>query len=379
MIEPLNVMKVSARIWLWSSVFTTALGCGNSSSPDESRAMADASVENDALADLDAGGATDGQSHSGTVWLAFAADFATGTTCGDEPTGSLGAAGCDIYRAKLDPSSYAPLTVERLTTDAVPEVFPSITRDGSRVYFHTLDSKSARSIGFVDAATKARSIVIAGAQYADVFPDGSKLAYSDVTAGYVVSYAALDSAGTKAGASTPLTTFKPSQDPNVGNDGQRVLFHVTGSSPGVYLSDLSGSAPLTVSNTSGFGHCALSPSQTKIVCDSATGTGLSSWTISGTNVSGPAVAVADPSNLGALDSDYASCMFTSVDFPSFCDDSHLTLSISCVGPSGILFSKVYLADLATSPATLSPLGATLATAFGGPGKTSWTPHCRVSP
>jgi len=314
------------------------------------------------------------------VWLAFAADFATGGVCGDEPTGAVGAIGCDIYRARLDPDTWQPLVVERLTRDPVPEVFPSVAAGGARVYFHAMSSATARSVGVFDVATGARSIVAEGAQYPSVMPDGRALAFTDVTAGYALTLGALDDGGARVTARTILTTSRPAQDPDASRDGRRVLYHVTGSGPahGVFLVDTTTRAVTTVTQSSGAGHCALSPSGARVVCDDATGHGLAAWQVAGSQVTGPSTLVADPVGLGATDPDYASCGVTSVDFPSFCDETHLAVSVSCVAPrEGIRFSKVFLADLGAGPTALHPLGGALAARFGGPGHTSWTPSCRT--
>lgn len=80
------------------------------------------------------------------------------------PSGAPGGAGCDIYRARLDPRTWAPTEVLRLTDDPVPEVFPSVGAGGARVYFHTAASVTARAIGVVDVARSARTILLPGAQ-----------------------------------------------------------------------------------------------------------------------------------------------------------------------------------------------------------------------
>lgn len=374
-----RVRLATAVLAVLAMLAIAAGGCGGSTdAPAPTDAGADAGADGDAVV---ATGADSG-SGTGRVWLALAADFATGTTCGDEPavgSGAVGAVGCDLYRARLDATTWEPDLIERLTTDAVPEVFPSITADGARVYFHTMASPTSRTLGFVDVATKSRVIVAQNAQYAEVLPDGLRLLFTDVAAGNVLTLGSLDATGGTLTSRHAVVALSPAQDANASADGTHAVFHVpgTGASHGVYLLDLASVTPLAVTLASGIGHCAVSPSATRVVCDDAGGAGLNAWSISGSSVTGPTPVVADPRSLGASDPDYASCALTSADFPSFCDESHLALSVSCVTPtSGIRFSKVFLADLSASPANLRPLGASLATRFGGPGKTSWTASCR---
>jgi len=324
---------------------------------------------------------------TGGFFLAFAADFVSGGTCGDEPTGALGGAGCDIYRARLD-SAFQPITVGRLTQDPVPEVFPSIQANGASVAFHTLASTTARSLVWVDAATSARIVLSDSAQYPEILPDGSRLLFTDLAAGSALVSAPFSAGGTTLGSRTALGSAMPAQDVNVAADGIHAVFHVPGTAAnhGVYWVNLSVSpaAPQPVTQQSGIGHCTISPTGSRVVCDDANGRGLAAWAITpgsgnSISVSSQGTIVSDPSNLSASDADYAGCGTTSVDFPSFCDDTHLAVSVSCVSlGSGIRFSKVFLADLNTSPATLQPLGATLASRVGGAGKTSWTPSCRAA-
>lgn len=323
------------------------------------------------------------------MWLAFAADFATGIGCGDEPTGgSGGSVGCDIYRARLHPTTFAPVLVERLTSDPAVEVFPSIAPGGGRVAFHTLEANQGRSLGVVEAAGLRRTLVLRGAQYPSFLPDGVRFVYTDVAAGNVLTLGTLAATGTSVTTTSALSSLKPAQDAEVARDGSRLVFHVTGTGAGhgVYVLEVTTGVTTLITQQSGIGHCTLwssstpSSSNARVVCDDASGRGLYGWTLSAGVVSGPTLIVADPASIASEDGDYAGCGFASVDFPSFCDETHLAVSVSCVtAATGVLFSKVYLADLATTPGTLRPLGVQLAAWFAGPGRRSWTPSCRFEP
>jgi len=253
---------------------------------------------------------------------------------------------------------------------------------GGRVYFHTLDAMTARAMGVVDAETKARAILLADAQYPAVLGEGARLVFTDVAQGNTLTEATLDATGTMVTARAALTALTPAQDADAARDGTRVVFHVpgTGAAHGVYLLDPASSEATPITTQKGYGHCALSPSGARVVCDDASGGGLHAWDVSGASPVDAGALVADPKGVGATDPDYATCGATSVDFPSFCDETHLAVSVSCVQlGAGITFSKVFLADLGASPPALRALGAEMAAQFGGPGHTSWTPSCRAEP
>jgi len=351
--------------------------------PDsDSDATPDSGADADTPADSDTSDTSDTAPPETGFWIGFAANFArSGSTCGDEPSGSLGGAGCDIFRAKLAADTFDVVSgsVEQMTTDAAAEVFPAISADGTRILFHTLDTTTARTLWMVDADTATRTNLGANLLYPD-WIGADRVAFTGFTAPKSLRVGSLAVGATSLTALADLTTVQPAQDANASADGRYVVFHSpsSGSSPGVHVLDLTAATSASVTTATGYGHCTVSPSGSRVVCDNASGSGLAAWTRSGSAWTGPTTVVNDPTGLASLDADFSGCTLTSVDFPAFCDETHLAVSVSCVAPrEGIRFSKVFLADLGAGPTALHPLGGALAARFGGPGHTSWTPSCRT--
>ncbi len=369
-------MHGSARFLLCASLFACEANVNNTQ-PD---AMGDAGA--DALVNvIDDAKAPDASTPS--AWIVVAADFATGTGCGDD----LGNRGCDIFRAKVSLPTFDLLTLDRITLGDAAHSFPTVSEAGDRLYFRTGDGSSDRSIyGWVNG--KLTPSLLSKASYPALFPDSLSFIYVDDSNNLARAW--LSSDGTKVDRSDSYGRTPPRGDPDVSPDGNFVLFNETGGGGGsgsgtsqARVLDLRSSAILDVSAKDGSGHCAFSASGKLAICDSRSSAGLRAWDWDGSRATNERSFIADPS-LTDVGDDYRSCRVRSVNYPAFCgDDAHVLVVVSCTatldgGESGSAFSKLFLVDLSSGSPKYRALSDEWSIRGGGKGTRALTPACRVS-
>lgn len=363
-----------AKFFLCASLFACETDVNNTQ-PD---AMGDAGA--DAFVNvIDDAKAPDASTPS--AWIVVAADFATGTGCGDD----LGNRGCDIFRAKVSLPTFDLLTLDRITPGDAPHSFPTVSKTGDRIYFRTGDGSTDRSVyGWVNGTLTPS--LLSKASYPALFPDSLSFIYVDD--GNNLARAWLSSDGTKVDRTDTYGRTPPRGDPDVSPDGNFVLFNETGGGGGsgsgtsqARVLNLSSSAVADVSAKDGSGHCVFSASGKLAVCDSRSSGGLRAWDWDGTKASNERSFIADPS-LTDVGDDYRSCRTRSVNYPAFCgDDAHVLVVVSCTttldgGESGSGFSKLFLVDLSSGVPKYRALSDEWSSRGGGKGTRAWTPACR---
>ncbi len=317
---------------------------------------------------------------SKTVRIVSAANFAANGNCHDHYTD-----GCDLFSGTLDLSTGAVSGVTRLTSDSLGEAFPQMTADGRTVAFTRYAESGGDDAMVADLGTATSRVFAHNVSHVFPMPDGSNFI---VTALPGFKLEKISSANTDQNAtSTPLVSGV--FEPHVSPDGLKVAYYATtgGESRGsgtaqakVYV--FASGKTVDASDADGTAHCFWNVDGTKLYCNNRKNGGVIVRSVASDGTMGTAsVGIAFPSvaALSAVDPAFAtgSCVSTSVEYGSFCDDTHVILTAACmVQSNGTLdqgFTHAVLLDL--SSGTYLPVGAAMASAFGGPGSNSWTTTC----
>lgn len=309
--------------------------------------------------------------------LVFAADFSSHAGCADHGTDDH----CDLFSADIDLITGLVSNVRQLTNTATTsEAYPVWNPNGMVAYASVYQTSEQRSLNYVDISTGKTGVLLAGARWPEVSPDGKTLLYV-TDDNDVLMEASLSDDGLSMGTTTPLTGIVRQDDPEYSADGQHVIFHQIRSdgAHGVVLNLANGKV---ATYKDGSGHCAFGPSGSLTVCDNAKGGGIFAETFANDTLSDPRLFTPDlrPSVLAEYDNAFVGCGGTSFNYPNFCgDDQHLLVSTSCnMGASqGVTFSRLFLIDLSGSAPVYRPIGKELAEQFNGAGKSSWTVDCLV--
>ena len=312
----------------------------------------------------------------GTMQIAFAADFATGTGC----TSAKDAIGCDLYGAIVT-SAGDVRSVTRLTNTVAAESFPSWHPGGEVVYFNSQGSGSNTyeppNIEYFVVGTGESGTLIPYASHPSVMPSGNALMYSALPK-HILTQSILSATRTKITNTDVLVAGEDRFEPMVSGDGNLVVFHETSdTNAGASIYNIHTEEMVNISLGDGTGHCAINGGSTLAVCDQKTGGGLTGVAIVSGEIGASTLVLADPKMavIRALDQDYDDCDLASVNFPTFFDDATLLVTISCHqrgadGFSNAVFSKLFLAQLQTQ--TFIPIGERLAEAYDGVGRDSYT-------
>lgn len=314
------------------------------------------------------------------VRIVSAANLATNGNCHDHFTD-----GCDLYSGTLDLSTGSVSNVTRLTSDPLGEAFPQLTQDGKTVAFTRYATSGWDDAMVADVGTAASRVFAHNVNHIFPMPDGSSHVITSLP-GYKLEKIPATSTDLNATSSTLATGVF---EPHVSAEGLKVAYYalVGGEERGsgtaqakVYL--LATGNTVDASEADGTAHCFWGFDGSKLYCNNRKNGGIIVRSVASDGTMGTAsVGIAFPSveTLAAVDPAFAtgSCVSTSVEYGSFCDATHVILIAACmVKANGTVdqgFTHAVLLDV--SAGTYLPIGATMASAFDGPGSNSWTTTC----
>ena len=316
------------------------------------------------------------------VRVVTAANFAAGDSCYDHYT-----EGCDLYSAVLDLSTGAVSEVTRLTSDPLGEAWPQIASDGRTIAFTRFGSSIGSSDAMaVDLLTLASRLLVVGASNVSPMPDSASAMVTTMP-GFKLKTISLSDANQSLGSESLATGV---HEPHVSADGTKVAYYATGGGGGrgsgtaqakVYL--VTSKTTVDASEADGSAHCFWNFDGSSLYCNDRNSGGITVRTVGGNGAIGAqSVGIKFPTvaEMAAADPAYGNgaCQTVSVQYGSFCDKTRVALVAGCVGTTSEgageqIFSHAILMDVTTR--AITPIGARMAEAFGGPGTHSWTTAC----
>ncbi len=315
--------------------------------------------------------------------IVFAADFATGDGCATHNSG-----GCDLYAAEIDWEGNAR-DVRRVTSAKEAETFPVFSADGSTAYANVVYGGNKWNIEWASLEGAAMGTLIANAAGPAPLPNGDSLVYVTLP-GYAISQANFASSSS-VGSAHVVNAEEGFHEPHASVNGQVVFYRLFHQGKGSNTAQVVVFDPITGKTTSlsesdGTAHCFWNGTGTGTVCNN-TGLykGLFTIAASGPSLGESALLLRHPTveQVAAVDPDFAECRGASYAYGTFCDESHMIVTVGCgVETDGVVdttMSKLGLIDVSADEPTLIPLGKNLADAFGGPGSSSYTVDCMTTP
>ena len=369
-----NVVVMNPRtIFFATCASTIAIAC-TSSSGVSSDAAVDAGVAADVGTQGDGASDSDGSTlKAGVHKIVFAADFDTNGGCKDHGTNDQ----CDLYTAELTLGDGSVSNIKRATSTTVSESYPAWNPNGKVVYYTIFKDVRTKDLGYVDLNTGNASTLIANGSWAAVSPDGSTLLYNEGKSSLLMS-APLTGGGLTLGTATALTGVPAQEDPDYSTDGRYVVLHEITKDTGAVGQVFDTQTKKVTSWGEESGHCGFGIDSLNTLCDNSKGGGVQSKLFKDGSLGPTSLFLADlkASVISAYDSELAPCQGVSFNYPTFCgDDKHLLVSTSCNQNGAVTFSRLFLADLSGASPVYRPLGKTLAEAYKGAGKSSWTVSC----
>ncbi|MFA6024538.1 MAG: hypothetical protein WC777_05000 [Candidatus Gracilibacteria bacterium] len=304
--------------------------------------------------------------------IVFAGDLANGEGCADHGADDK----CDLFEAEIDLDSGEVFSVRQITDTPVSESYPALAPNGAMAYYSIFKTAREKDMGFVDLESGETGVLLAGATWPEVSPDGDVLLYVANQTKKIMQ-ATLSADGRSLSGAAELTGVANQQDPDFSSDGSLVVFHDTSAGEGegaVYNME----TEETVFYESRSGHCTFGALSFLTVCDNVSAGGLLSRLYEDGLFGDMELFVADqkPSVLKDTDPALGDCRGTSFNYPSFCgDDEHLLVSTSCNQGGSVSFSRLFIIDLTEEDPQYYPLGMNLEEAYAGPGQSSWTVAC----
>lgn len=314
------------------------------------------------------------------VRLVTAANFAGGGDCHDHFTD-----GCDLYSAVLDLSTGTVSEVTRLTSDPLGEAWPQIASDGKTAAFTRFASVGASDVMAVDLLTAASRRLAAGASNVSPMPDAASAIATSMPGFKLKKISLLETDQTFATDSLATNAHEP----HVSADGSKVAYYATGGSgrgsgtAQAKILVLSNGTVVDASAADGSAHCFWGFDGTTLYCNNWRNGGVTVRSVGADGTVGKeSVGISFPSvaEMAAVDPAYGggACKTVSVQYGSFCDATRVALVAGCVGRTAEgegeqIFSHAVLMDVTTGK--LVPIGASMASAFGGTGTESWTTGC----
>lgn len=309
-----------------------------------------------------------------TVTIVFSADFANGEGC----SSAKDAAGCDLYLATITTTGSVQNVTKLTDTLGIAESFPAWHPTKNIIYFNSQNTSTGQyeqpSISYWNTETNEGGTLIKYGAHPSVMPDRSAIIYNDVPK-HILKTAPLAADGESVSTATALVDGENRFEPTVSGDGNLVVFHETSAeNAGASIYNIATNTVTNISPSDGTGHCTINAATTLAVCDQKSGGGLAGTSTLSSTIGMTSLLVPDPTipAISALDDDYTSCGFASVNFPNFLDDDTLIVSISCNSrdTSEPTFAKLFLVEL--SDISFIPLGKNLTKAYNGTGRSSRT-------
>ncbi len=350
------------------SFLLTNVACSSSAASFDGGTSGDGSTS----ADSGSSQADTGTNEPGTKRIMFGADFDSNGSCRDHGTNDQ----CDLYTATLKLSDGTVTDVKRATNTSVSESYPAWNPNLSVAYFTIFKDVRTKDLGYVDLRTGNTGVLISGASWAAVSPDGSTLLYAD--SNKMLTTASLSGGGLVVGTGAALTGVKEQEDPDYSTDGRYIVFHEITSTVGAVGQVYDTQTKKTASWGQESGHCGFGINSLITLCDNSTGGGIQSRLYHEGTFGDASLFLADlkASAISVYDSTFAPCQGVSFNYPTFCgDDQHLLVSTSCNQNGEVTFSRLFLIELTGSTPIYRPIGKTLAETYGGTGKSSWTVAC----
>lgn len=302
--------------------------------------------------------------------LIFAANLADNAPCADHGRANA----CDLYTASLDLGSGAISGVARLTTTRESESYPAWHPSGSLAYYTILKDERNKNVGVVSVPGGNPHVILPGATWPEVSPDGKTLVYHDGRSRMLMAAPLTNG---QPGPPVPLTGRPNQDDADFAPDGRAIVFHDTtsGQATGMVYDRGTGR---TATWTERSGHCGFGGAGGLTMCDNSKGGGLYVSSYQNGTLGTPRLLIPDPrpAELAAADPAFAGCTGTSFNYPTFCgDDTHVLVSTSCNMAGTVTISRLFLLDLTTSPPAYRAIGKAIADNFHGPGGSTWTVDC----
>lgn len=254
-------------------------------------------------------------------YVVFAGNLTSGGPCDShEPWG------CDLFRAELDPESWAVLAVEALPSEPdVADWFPAIDRDGRFVAYERM-STTEHTVMVQDPATGA-SAAFATGRYPDFAHHDDRLTYDD---GAATVHVAAWSAASGLPVATADEALTPGGDPSFLPDDDALLLHRNpdGEPTRVSRYDLGTGAVEDWSPVDGCGHASVAADGTLATCELGNGITGRAWDGAAWGEYDLLVGPLLPAEYGAR---YDGCELIHLTYPELCrDGDHVAVAVTCL-------------------------------------------------
>lgn len=329
------------------------------------------------LSPVDSVTSTHTVSTSEVVTVVVSSSLASKGDCHDHYTD-----GCDLFSAHVDLSTGEVTDVKQLTSGGAGEIFPVLSRDGESVYYTESDENGDSAMVISIQGGEAR-VLLDDANRPFPTADGSQV-YVNLTDGFFI--ASLDLLNPDA-VRQKIPGVTGAHEVHISPQGLIAFYRlITGESRGSGTAQAMLYLPSTeqtveVSDADGTAHCFWNYDGSALFCNNRRNGGILSYPVSKEGVVGESsVAISFPSveALSEADSDFDEhCVETSVEYGSFCDATHVVLTAAClIQKDGELdqdFAQTVILDMTSGE--YSPLGASIAKAYGNSEGTTWTGTC----
>jgi hypothetical protein len=325
---------------------------------------------------------TTSSSRTKSAQIVFGADFGNNDGCDTHSN-----AGCDIFLADIELDGTVS-SIRQLTDQDGAEVFPVFSADNEFVYANIWSNSKQADIEWINTDNGSSGTLQAGARGLAPLPNGKSAVFAPLVANSPLRMADFSSPTTltNARAITPPGNYN---EPHASVLGDIIFYQLFGEGKGsntaqAQIYQTSTNKIIEVTPSDGTAHCFWGFNGTATYCNNVElfqGIQRSSFIDSVISKTGGSIRHPKPATVSAVDADYAICKTTSIAYGAFCDEDHLIVTLGCgtETASGIemMMSKIALLDLTQKPPRIMPLGKNLATAFGGPGGSSYTASCRI--
>lgn len=258
------------------------------------------------------------------VTVVFSSNLESGGDCHDHYTD-----GCDLFSAQVDLSTGEASDLKQITNNDLADTFPVLSRDGKTVYYtESTDGHDNAMLISIDGGTA--TLISKEASHPSPSPDGNDI--------YFVLRKAFTLAKFSDGVIEKIEDITSAHEVHVSLNGLLAFYRTSGggrksgtSQPMIYNPN-SGEL-IEVSEANGTAHCFWNYDGSSLYCNNRRDGGIISFPIAEDGSAGEySVAIPFPSysKLAEVDSRFdKSCIITSVEYGSFCDDNHVMLSAAC--------------------------------------------------
>ena len=355
---------------------TPRISSGASSSPSHAQGVT-ADVSTEALAKVD-------RQPSASATIVFGADFSNNEGCDGHSN-----VGCDLYTATMALDGTVS-DVTQQTSNDTEESFPAFSADGKTVYANFNTSSTQGNIVWATLADHKNGILETEARGVAPTPDGKHIFFTMLHGSSALMSGDFSSPTTLTNVHQVSTTGKY-YEPHASSNGDIAFYNLFGGGRGSNTAQGGIHRPstgtfLTSTDANGYAHCFWGFGGTSVYCNNTeVYSGIQRISFDGGVVGTAVGAIHNPTiaAMTALDSDYAQCVTTQFAYGSFCDATHLLVTVGCgtrtsTGTDTTMSKLALLVLSSTENPTIIPLGKNLAESFGGPGTSSYTASCRMN-